>query len=40
MLCPKTTQSVADGARFCANCGQSMSAAGNPDASFARRAVP
>jgi hypothetical protein len=33
MLCPKCRQPVADGARFCGNCGEPMSAAGN-DASL------
>jgi hypothetical protein len=29
MLCPKCSQPVADGARFCGSCGAPMSAAGN-----------
>jgi hypothetical protein len=32
MLCPKCNQPVADGARFCASCGEPISATGNPDA--------
>jgi hypothetical protein len=36
MLCPKCNQTVADGARFCGNCGQTLSPAGNPDATLIR----
>jgi hypothetical protein len=36
MLCPKCNQTVADGARFCGNCGQTLSPASNPDATLIR----
>jgi hypothetical protein len=36
MLCPKCNQPVADGARFCAGCGQPLSPASNPDATLLR----
>jgi Yip1 domain len=38
MLCPKCNQTVADGARFCGNCGQTLSPAANPDATLMRPA--
>src|SRR3984957_20087298 len=36
MLCPKCNQPVADGARFCGSCGQTLSPAGNPEATLIR----
>jgi hypothetical protein len=36
MLCPKCNQPVADGARFCGSCGESISAGDNPEATIVR----
>lgn len=36
MLCPKCNQPVSDDARFCGHCGQPLSSAGPPDATFLR----
>src|ERR1700759_1050346 len=38
MICPKCNQTVSDGARFCGNCGQTLTPAASPNATVMRPA--